>query len=52
MSFPAIRVLCWMTITHFANKPSNVTSLLSLEFGKLPFPASDPSIAYPLDSGR
>ena len=52
MSFPAIRVLCWMNITHFANKPSNVTSLLSLEFGKQQFHNNETSIVYPLDSGR
>ena len=24
VSFPALQVLCWMNITHFANKPFNV----------------------------
>ena len=23
MLFPSLRVLCWMNITHFANKPFN-----------------------------
>ena len=29
VSFPVLWVLCWMNITHFANKPSNVTSLFT-----------------------